>query len=136
MEGIVTDLERVTDFSALIKMNDKYFEKHKKAPDSSDSDAEDSTTKVTGNDSDDDRISPSANAAAKTAAKAAKVEADTKVKAKIVKAHVAKTTGQATDSDNDSDDDIATPIPITKKDKIKADKAAISKIKIDAAVSK
>lgn len=93
MEGIVTDLERVTDFSALIKMNNTYFKKHKKALDSSDSDEEDQTTKVTGHDSDDDRISPSANAAAKTAAKAAKVEADTKAKAKIVKKVVAKTTG-------------------------------------------
>ena len=57
-----------------------------------DSDEEDSTTKVTGHDSDDERISPSANAAAKTAAKAAKVEADTKAKAKIVRKVVAKTT--------------------------------------------
>ena len=137
MEGIVTDLERVTDFSALIKMNDKYFSKHKKAPDSSDSDAEDSTTKVTGHDSDDDRISPSANAAAQTAAKAAKVEAETKVKAKIIKAHVAATTGQASDeSDNDSDDDIAAPVALTKNDKKKADAKAIKKIEIDAAVSK
>lgn len=93
MEGIVTDLERVTDFSALITMNNKYFSKHKKAVDSSDSDEEDSTTKVTGHDSDDDRISPSANAAAKTAAKAAKVEADTKAKVRIVKKkRVTKTT--------------------------------------------
>jgi len=92
MEGIVTDLERVTDFSGLIKMNEVYFKKHKKAVDSSDSDEEDSTTKVTGHDSDDERISPSANAAAKTAAKAAKVEADTKAKAKIVRKVVAKTT--------------------------------------------
>ena len=92
MEGIVTDLGRVTDFSALIKMNDKYFSKHKKVSDSSDSDDEDNTTKVTGHDSDDERISPSANAAAKTAAKAAQVEAVSKAKAKIVRNVVAKTT--------------------------------------------
>lgn len=92
MEGIVTDLEKVTDFTALKKMNDRYFAKHKKALDSSESDSEDEVTKVTGHDSDDDRISPSANAAAKTAAKAAKVEAVTKAKAKIVRDHVKQTT--------------------------------------------
>ena len=92
MEGIVTDLEKVTDFTALKKMNDRYFAKHKKALDSSESDSDDEATKVTGHDSDDDRISPSANAAAKTAAKAAKVEAVTKAKAKIVRDHVKETT--------------------------------------------
>jgi hypothetical protein len=115
MEGIVTDLERVTDFSSLIKMNESYFKKHKKALDSSDSHIEDSTTKVTGHDSDDERISPAANAAAKTAAKAAKVEADTKAKTKLVKEHVARTTKKVTPvSDDDeasgSDSDDESPV--------------------------
>jgi hypothetical protein len=73
MEGIVTDLEKVTDFSNLIKMNNSWFAKHHKAVDSgSESDEENAPT---GNDSDDDKPSIAAVAAAKVATVAAKVEA-------------------------------------------------------------
>ena len=62
MEGIVTDLEKVTDFSNLIKMNNTWFAKHRKAIDSSDSDND--AADPTGNDSDDDKPSIAATAAA------------------------------------------------------------------------
>ena len=94
MEGIVTDLERVTDFSGLVKMNEVYFKKHKRQHDSSDSDSD--VPQVTGHDSDDERISPSAHAAAKTAAKFSSptTEVSDEARTKIdnaVKNQVAKT---------------------------------------------
>lgn len=110
MEGIVTDLEKVTDFSNLIKMNNSWFAKHHKAVDSSDSDADVSPT---GNDSDDDKPSIAATAAAKVTASAAKVELKASKKAAIVEN--ARKAAIAVEADDDDAETVKATAKAVKK---------------------